>query len=60
VSDGPVRLQTERPACAGQQLIPGPITASVPYGLTKWEEDLGSVHKPAGGETSRTGPGTLE
>ena len=23
-------------------LIPGPITASVPYGLTKWEEDLGS------------------
>ena len=24
-------------------LIPGPITASVPYGLTKWEEDLGSV-----------------
>jgi len=23
-------------------LSPGPITASVPYGLTKWEEDLGS------------------
>ena len=26
-----------------KRLIPGPITASVPYGLTKWEEDLGSV-----------------
>ena len=28
-----------------QMLIPGPITASVSYGLTKWEEDLGSVSK---------------
>ena len=32
--------------CTGSgPLIPGPITASVPYGLTKWEEDLGSVLK---------------
>jgi hypothetical protein len=26
VSDGPVFLQRERPACAGQQLISGPLT----------------------------------